>query len=229
MVGDSRRDEKPSLAGELRGLIGALCLGIMPPVGGRYGLMQQQLGADNAAPGWLAWTVGIRDALPTLLALAISVCFAVILLGTIGFPLVTHADEPSKALAVLKHRNNFNHPLLMLHLGRGANALAGFATAPNVIELGRTLAVIAGALAVFATYLLARQVLPAPASLAAATATAVAPLVAMHARFFKEDIFALPFVLFSLLLLIEVLKTPTRGRALLLGVAAGLTLVNAGG
>lgn len=74
--------------------------------------MQQQLGADNAAPGWLAWTVGIRDALPTLLALAISVCFAVILLGTIGFPLVTHADEPSKALAVLKHRNNFNHPLL---------------------------------------------------------------------------------------------------------------------
>jgi len=140
----------------------------------------------------------------------------------IGFPLGTHADEPSKALAVLKHRNNFNHPLLMLHLGRGANALAGFATAPNVIELGRTLAVIAGALAVFATYLLARQALPAPASLAAATATAVAPLVAMHARFFKEDIFALPFVLFSLLLLIEVLKTPTRGRALLLGLAVGL-------
>jgi predicted membrane-bound dolichyl-phosphate-mannose-protein mannosyltransferase len=159
-----------------------------------------------------------------LLALVISVCFAVILLGTIGFPLGTHADEPSKALAVLKHRNNFNHPLLMLHLGRCANALAGFTTAPNVIELGRTLAVIAGALAVFATYLLARQALPAPASLAAATATAVAPLVAMHARFFKEDIFALLFVLFSLLLLIEVLKTPTRGRALLLGVAASLAV-----
>ncbi len=117
---------------------------------------------------------------------------------------------------------NHHHPLLMLHLARTANAVAGFTDRQGAVELGRSLAVLAGGLAIFATFLLARKVLPATVALAACLATSVVPAMTVHARYFKEDIFALPFILFSLVALIETLKTPTRMRGLLLGTAIGL-------
>ena len=168
-----------------------------------------------AAPGSFA-------AIAPLIAFAVAVAFAAVLLGTLDFPLGTHADETSKVIAVIKHKNNYNHPLLMLHLARGANAVAGLSDPQAVAQLGRALAILAGATAVFATYLLARSALPAPAALAAAAATAVTPLAAMHARHFKEDIFILPLILLGLLALIATLGAPTLRRALLLGIAAGL-------
>jgi 4-amino-4-deoxy-L-arabinose transferase-like glycosyltransferase len=91
-----------------------------------------------------------------------------------------------------------------------------------VAELGRAIAVLVGAAAVFVTFLLAREMLPAPAALAAAAVTAVTPLVAMHARYLKEDIFVLLFILLSLLALIRTLKSPTHLQVLLLGAAIGL-------
>jgi hypothetical protein len=159
---------------------------------------------------------------PLLLALGIAALFAALLLGTLDFSLGTHGDEKSKIYAVLRHTNNYKHPLLMLEIVRAANALAGLADRQALVELGRACAVIAGALGVFATYLLARESLPVPAALAAAAATAVTPLVAMHARHLKEDIFLLPLLLLSLLALIATLKAPTLWRAILLGLAIGL-------
>jgi hypothetical protein len=159
---------------------------------------------------------------PLILAFAIAAIFAALLLGTIDFPLRTHADEPSKVLAVLTHKNNYAHPIMMLELVRAANAFAGLDDPQAVAELGRAVAVLAGAASVFVTFLLARAMLPAPAALAAAAATAATPLVAMHARFLKEDIFVLLFILLSLLALIRTLKAPTTLHALLLGAAIGL-------
>jgi hypothetical protein len=110
----------------------------------------------------------------------------------------------------------------MLEVSRAANAFAGFTDPQAVVELGRALAVATGALAIFATFLLACEVLPAPAALGAAVATAVVPAMTVHARYFKEDIFALPFLLIALIALIETLKAPTRARSLMLGGAIGL-------
>ena len=183
--------------------------------------MQQPLRADHAASNPHA-AAGAFRAVPLVLALAIAAAFAAILLGTVDFPLRTHADEPSKALAVITHRNNYAHPILMLELVRAANAFAGLADQQAVVELGRAIAVLIGAASIVATFLLAREALPAPAALAATAATAMTPLVAMHARFLKEDIFVLLFILLSLLALIRTLKSPTTSRALLLGAAIGL-------
>jgi hypothetical protein len=82
--------------------------------------------------------------------------------------------------------------------------------------------VLAGGLALFAFFFLARKVLPGPASVAATLVTAVLPAMTVHARYFKEDIFALPFLLLALIALIQALKAPSPARALLLGIAIGL-------
>jgi dolichyl-phosphate-mannose-protein mannosyltransferase len=159
----------------------------------------------------------------TVLALALAAAFAGVLLQAVDFPLGTTPDEPSKALQILELRPyNYNHPLLMLDLARAANAFAGLSDVRAVAELGRALAVVAGALAIFATFLLACEVLPGPTALAAACATAALPAMTVHARYFKEDIFALPFLLIALVALIETLKAPTRARSLMLGGAIGL-------
>jgi 4-amino-4-deoxy-L-arabinose transferase-like glycosyltransferase len=75
---------------------------------------------------------------------------------------------------------------------------------------------------VFATFRLARLVLPDIPALAASAATAMVPLVTVHARIFKEDIFVAPFLLLALATLIELLREPAPWRAVLLGVFAGL-------
>ena len=184
--------------------------------------MQQPLRADHAAPGFATPTGRENGALPLILALAIAAIFAGVLLGTIDFPLRTHADEPSKVQAVITLKNSYAHPVLMLELARAANALAGLTNPQAVAELGRAIAVLAGAASVVVTFLLAREVLPVPAALAAAAATAVTPLVAMHSRYLKEDIFVLLFILLSLFALIRTLKSPTTLHVLLLGTAIGL-------
>ena len=166
---------------------------------------------------------GRTQIVATVLALALAAAFAGVLLQAIDFPLATAPDEPSKVLQILERRPyNYNHPLLMLELARAANALAGFTDPQAVVELGRALAVLAGGLAIFAIFLLACEVMPGPAALAAAVATAVLPAMTVHARYFKEDIFALPLLLIALVALIETLRAPTRARSLMLGGAIGL-------
>jgi len=75
---------------------------------------------------------------------------------------------------------------------------------------------------VFATFSLARLVLPELPSLAAAAATAVTPLFIVHARLFKEDIFVAAFLVLALAALIRLLQEPAPHRAILLGLLAGL-------
>jgi len=75
-----------------------------------------------------------------------------------------------------------------------------------IVEVGRACAAFAGGVLVFATVRLARLVLPELATLAAAAATAATPLVTVHARIFKEDIFVAPFVILALAALIKLLE-----------------------
>jgi predicted membrane-bound mannosyltransferase len=188
--------------------------------------MEQQPTAQARAEPWAARrraeAKDLSDTIAIVLAITIAALFVSVLLNTIAFPRGTHPDEIAKVKLILSGDNSFAHPILMLELARAANALAGLTDPQSIVELGRACAVLAGGLAVFASFLLAREVLPASAALAATIAMAVVPLVTVHARFFKEDIFALPFLLLALTALLATLKAPSTARGVLLGGAIGL-------
>jgi 4-amino-4-deoxy-L-arabinose transferase-like glycosyltransferase len=132
------------------------------------------------------------------------------------FPLGTLGDEWAKIDAVRTGNNRYYHPLLMIEVTQFANLFAGARDLQDIVEVGRACAALAGGLLVFATYWLARLVLPELGALAAA------PVVTVHARIMKEDIFVAPFLILGLAALIKLLQDPTPLRALLVGVYAGL-------
>jgi hypothetical protein len=96
-----------------------------------------------------------------------------------------------------------------------ANLFAQAHDLQSIVEVVRVCAAFVGGLLVFATFWLARLVLP---DLGALAATAAIPLVTVHACLMKEDIFVAPFLILALVALIKL----CRFRAILLGVYAGL-------
>jgi 4-amino-4-deoxy-L-arabinose transferase-like glycosyltransferase len=164
----------------------------------------------------------LTTAIAVLLAIVIAAVFVVVLLTTIDFPLGTQADESSKVDSLLNGQNPSYHPILMLQVVRMAKALTGLSDPQALVELGRRCAVLAGGFAIVSVFFLARAILPIPTALATALAVAVVPLTTVHARYFKEDIFMLPFVLLSLLSLVSTLRSPTPARGVLLGLTIGL-------
>ena len=141
-------------------------------------------------------------------------------LHTIDFPLGTIGDELAKVSA-MQGDGNFLRPLFMVHLARGADFLVGASEPQALVEVGRVCAAIFGGVLIFATFLLACMVLPAWIAVVAAAVTAATPLVTMHARIFKEDVFVATFLVLALFALIRLLQTPTPLRAALLGVLIG--------
>jgi hypothetical protein len=164
--------------------------------------------------------VPIDWALIAVIAL-VAAAVAVWLSGS-DFALDTHFDEPTKVQAVLTEIGTYGHPILMIQLVRAANAFFGLTDPQSVVELGRAFAAVAGGLLCIATFVLARLILPAAASLAVVAATLATPLISVHARYFKEDIFVAPFLVLALTALIVVLRTPTRTRLITLGITIGL-------
>jgi 4-amino-4-deoxy-L-arabinose transferase-like glycosyltransferase len=164
----------------------------------------------------------IRTHRATIAVVALAIAAVLVWISGFHFAVGTQPDEVRKVDAVLTGPTIFYHPLLMIHLARAANALLGLTDPEAVAELGRGLAAIAGGTIILATYLLARVVLPASASFAVAAATLATPLITVHARYFKEDIFVAPFVLLAIAALIAALRTPTVMRAMTLGAAIGL-------
>jgi hypothetical protein len=143
-------------------------------------------------------------------------------LSAVDFPLGTHPDEPAKVAAVLGVPAADFHPILMIQLARAANIFLGWTDPQSLVELGRTFAALAGGALIVATYLLARLILPASSSFAVAAATLATPLISVHARYFKEDIFVAPFVVLALVALIVTLRASTLKRIFALGTAIGL-------
>ena len=134
-----------------------------------------------------------RLAWATLCALALSVVFVAALLPTIDYPIGTAFDELGKLDAVRTGNYHYYHPLLIIDLGQVAAFVAQPPDLPSLAHVGRVLSVVAGGVLVFATFVLARLLLPGLPALAAAAAAASTPLVTVHARLFKEDIFSPAF------------------------------------
>jgi hypothetical protein len=159
---------------------------------------------------------------PAISVVVLAVAAVLTWLSAKDFALGTHIDELNKVRSVLMGSITSSHPLMMLHLVRAANAVIGLTDRQSVVELGRTFAAVAGGALFVAAFVLGRLVLPAWVAVAAAAAMLATPLITVHARYFKEDIFVAPFVVLALAALIAVLRTPTLGRTIALGAIIGL-------
>lgn len=139
------------------------------------------------------------------------------------FPLGFHADEGLKVKNIIDHRQNFNHPILMLQSPRAINYFLGIKGSQEVVELGRTINAVVGGLTVAACYMLFLTVSGPGIALIGALGVAVSPIMVIHAHYLKEDVLLVLFLMFSLYALIKFIES--RGSVfwtLMLGVASGL-------
>ncbi|MGB2933435.1 MAG: glycosyltransferase family 39 protein [Methyloceanibacter sp.] len=164
----------------------------------------------------------MRVSWATMAALVLAAISVATTLSVIDFPLGTLGDEYVKLQAVTTGRYNYFHPLVMIDLAQAATLVVQAPDQQSLVELGRFCSALAGGVLVFATFKLARLVLPDLPALAAAAAAAVTPLVTVHARVFKEDIFVAAFLVLALAALIRLLQSPAPHRAALLGLFTGL-------
>src|SRR5262249_13802392 len=184
---------------------------------------EQQLDAPFGYIVGSTWLRGLLSiARPDSAVVVLTVAAISLWLWGRHFPLGVHIDEPGKVDSVLRGPSVFKHPLLMIDLVRAANASIGLITPQSIVELGRGFAALAGGTLIIATFILGRLVLPEWIACVAAAAALATPLITVHARYFKEDIFVAPFIVLALAALIVVLKKPTLERTIGLGAIIGL-------
>ncbi len=162
-----------------------------------------------------------RISWPTLAAILLAAISVAVTLHLIDYPLGAAWDELVKLRGVSTGRYRYYHPLFMIDLAQAAALVAQPTDLLSLAQLVRIISALAGGVMVFATFMLARLVLPALPSLATAAATAATPLFVVHARIFKEDIFVAAFLLLALATLIRLLQEPAPYRAILLGLLIG--------
>lgn len=137
------------------------------------------------------------------------------------FPLGFHGDEGKKARFVAKGIEDFQHPLLMLQVGRIANFFSGYTDHHQVISVCRNMSALFGTLIVLLTYLLSRRVMTEGFARITALATAVSPILVMHAHYFKEDIFFTACALLSLYGYLRMRDKPGNAAIILFGISLG--------
>ena len=94
-------------------------------------------------------------------------------LSLIDYPLGVAWDELVKLRGVRTGRYAYYHPLFMIDLAQAAALVLQPPDLPSLAHLVRVLGALAGGVMVFATFSLARLVLPNLPALAAAAASAV--------------------------------------------------------
>jgi hypothetical protein len=156
-----------------------------------------------------------------LAILGVSVCLN---LTNLDFPFTFHADEPLKVGFIQDGTQNFNHPLLMLQLVRGANRVLQLTDRLDIAVLGRALLGVCGAVTVLLSYLLARRSMGVGSSAAVAAAVAVSPTLVIHAHYLKEDTVLTACLMAAVLCFFRFTERLSTRSALALGVATGLAL-----
>lgn len=142
----------------------------------------------------------------------------------LDFPLGYHADEAKKVRYIVKHTQDFQHPILMLNVVRALNLLFDFDDRQDVALLGRATTAVFGTLIVLVTYLMARTMTSERYALLTALGTAVAPTLVVHSHYLKEDILVTLFALTSLYQYMRWTDKPTARNLVLLAVATGLAV-----
>lgn len=143
-----------------------------------------------------------------LLALWLIVALSLWLnLANNDFPLGFHADETSKVNAILDNTQSFRHPLMLIQIPRAINFVAGITDRQGIVELGRAINGVAGALIVIASYLLFRTMAGEGLALISALGVAVSPIMVVHAHYLKEDIMVTCALILSLFALIRFIES----------------------
>ncbi len=138
------------------------------------------------------------------------------------FPLGYHIDEPKKVGFISRGAQDFHHPLLMLQLVRGANLVLQSEDPQAIVELGRTITGIVGALTILPTWWLGRRIGGPATGLLSAAAVATSPILVIHAHYLKEDTLLTLWVMCTLVSLVRYAEHPQPARGILLGLCLGL-------
>jgi hypothetical protein len=104
------------------------------------------------------------------------------------FPFELHPDEATKVGFIQTGTQDFKHPLLLLQLVRGMRRLAPTDDPQRIAEMGRTVSAVAGLAILAFAHALFRRSLGARWALFGTLVLAVAPVLVVHAHYFKEDV-----------------------------------------
>ncbi|MFC1742716.1 glycosyltransferase family 39 protein [Candidatus Riflebacteria bacterium] len=140
------------------------------------------------------------------------------------FPLGYHVDESKKTHFILRGKQDFLHPILMLNSVRFANYFLHYKDRQKVVELGRSIMAGFAMLICLAFFFLVRSLLPHPYALLATFSLAVTPILVVHAHYLKEDICLTFFTLLSIITFFSLVKDPQKYKTLLLGLALGMAI-----
>ena len=164
-------------------------------------------------------------AILTACALAAAILIAAVtFFHHIDAPLGNHPSEINKALIMQGQNHHIGHPLLMIQCARLIARVTGAHDLAELVEAGRWASAMAGTLGVALLFLLlADRTTPTAAALATAGAV-VTPLLAVHAHYFKEDIWLFFAVTATMFCLNRFLKAPSPGRGAMVGVCIGLAI-----
>lgn len=152
---------------------------------------------------------------------------AILLLGAVlnfthaDFPFELHPDEGTKVGFVRTGTQDFKHPLLLLQLVRGTRRVAPTDDPQRIAEMGRMLSAVAGLAVLVFAYALFRRSLGGWWALYGTLVLAVAPILVVHAHYFKEDVLLTAACVAALVALCRCVEgRPTA--TIELGVAIGL-------
>jgi hypothetical protein len=143
-----------------------------------------------------------------------------------GFRLGLHPDEVSKIVAILQDRSYYMHPLFMTEAARFAIWSLGVSDPQIAVQVGRTLSALMGAIAVAALFLLLLRRAGLFAALVVSFAALTSPLLAVHAHYLKEDVWLLPFCVFSAITFGRLAEQPRLALVILLGIWVGLAVAS---
>jgi len=141
-----------------------------------------------------------------------------------GFRLGLHPDELNKIAAILQDRSYYMHPLFMTEAARFAIWSLGVSDPQIAIQVGRILSALMGAVAVAALFLLLLRRAGLFAALVVSLAALAAPLLAVHAHYLKEDVWLLPFCVFTAITFGRLAERPRPALVILLGIWVGLAV-----
>jgi len=141
-----------------------------------------------------------------------------------SFPYYYHLDEPLEVQMVMNGTTNFHHPLLMGNTTDLVRRILGVREEPQtIVEIGRTCIAVFAALACVAFAWLGYRFAGVAGGLATGLLVALNPLLVELSHYYKEDPALLLGMAASILMVTIFWDAPSRGNALLLGAANGLS------
>jgi 4-amino-4-deoxy-L-arabinose transferase-like glycosyltransferase len=147
---------------------------------------------------------GINCALTALLFITALFLFSI----NNNFILGLHPDEVVKVNEIVTGQFNYRHPLLMIEITRLAAVIFDLNAAQVIVEIGRWLSALIGAIGVAAIFVLLRQRMSEATSVIFSLAAMTTPLVAIHAHYLKEDCWLFGFCALALLAFLRLARAP---------------------